>query len=99
MELIEIPSQKYAGGGRLLLPHAWTGLPRRLDLDEQVLVLADGEYRGASVEGVEVTAEGRAYVLRVGDPVPADLAAEHLAGMRTLDALVEDLARMLDAAV
>jgi len=84
MERIEVHtrSEELRGRSYLTVRHSETTLARGLEAAERVVLHdADGGYRSASVEEVEVTTGDVEYLLRLGVVLPDDLAAERISGV------------------
>lgn len=65
----------------LSVPHSECDLERGLELAERVVVLdADGEYRGGTVEQVDFSLDDTIYRVRLGARLSPDLAAERMSG-------------------
>lgn len=100
METIEIRHLgEFARRRRSLsVRHSETGLRRGLEYGERVLVLSDGDYRNAVVNGIEFDLDDTHYQLVLGGRVPADLARQRLDG-DVADADVHDVVDMLGMAL
>lgn len=96
MQVIEIPLGEFSRRRRSVsVAHTRAGLRRGLDIDEQVLVLCDGEFRNASVAGIEFSLEDTHYQLDLGGLVPAEMAYERIAGVPLEDSRLHELVDLL----
>jgi len=76
---VRLEPDDLSGEGHVVVPHARTGVPRVLEVgDDLVVTDQDGEFHGASVVAVGGDGHDPHYHLRIGARLPIDLAAERM---------------------
>lgn len=81
MELVHVrlTAADLAGSGRVVVPHARTGLHEALLVGEELVVTdQDGEFHGATVVAVSGDGHDPEYHLKIGARLPLDLAAQRM---------------------
>jgi len=76
---VRLTAADLAGSGRVVVPHAHTGLRQALLVGEDLVVTdQDGEFHAATVVAVDGDGHDLEYHLKIGARLPVDLAAQRM---------------------
>lgn len=101
MEIVDVSLTEFTRrSGVVRVGHRESELPRALEVGDEVLVLADGEFHDSVVVEVDQTDADPAYVIRMGRQVPLLQALDRIAGLpvRELPEVPEPAAQRLQVA-